>query len=254
MIRGLRRWFKRDKSEAGPGESSERIVSLQKTLGIVIPADYHYLFLQAFRHRSIIDDNLYKAHETYERLEFLGDAVLDLVVTEILFEKFPRQNEGFLTKLRAKIVRGDTLAMLARKLNINELLEVGERASEQKIELSKSVLADVFESVIAAIYLSKGYAFTQQFVSDVINRHIDFNDLQDTVDNYKSALMEHLQAQKKPLPEYRVLSEDGPGHDKIFTIGVYVDGEMKGEGAGKSKKQAEQMAAQKALENIPDLQ
>lgn len=250
MIRGLRRWFKRKETDAGPGELSERISKLQQTLGIVIPADYQQLFLQALRHRSIIDDNRYEAHETYERLEFLGDAVLDLIVTEILFEKFPKEDEGFLTKLRAKIVRGDTLAMLAENLNINTLLEVGERASEQKIELSKSVLADVFESVIAAIYLSKGYAFTHQFVSDVVNRHINFKDLQKKVDNHKSALMEYLQALKKPLPEYRVLSEDGPGHDKLFTIGVYVDGVMQGKGSGKSKKQAEQAAAQKALKNI----
>lgn len=249
MIRGLRKWFK-GKEETGYGELTERISNLQSALGIVIPAKYQTVFLQALRHRSIIDDNRYKAYETYERLEFLGDAVLDLVITEILFEKFPKEDEGFLTKLRAKIVRGDTLAMLALKLNINKLLEVGERASEQKIEFSKSVLADVFESVIAAIYLSKGYTFTHQFVSDVVNKHIDFVDLQDKVDNHKSVLMEYLQALKKPLPEYRVLSEEGPGHDKIFTIGVFVDGEIQGEGSGKSKKQAEQIAAQAALENI----
>ena len=253
MIRSLRSWFsKRRKNDFDSDELSERIENLQRAIGIVIPADYHTLFLQALRHRSIIDDNHYKAHETYERLEFLGDAVLDLVVTEILFEKFPKEDEGFLTKLRAKIVRGDTLALLAVNININTLLEVGERASGQKIELSKSVLADVFEAIIAAVYLSKGYNFTKQFVTDVVNRHINFNDLQEKVDNYKSALMEHLQALKKPLPEYKVISEDGPGHDRTFKIGVFIDGELKGEGSEKSKKKAEQLAARAALDTISD--
>jgi len=248
MIGRLKQWLgnKPDVQQ----QASDRLTYLESALGCKISPQEVDIFHQAFRHRSIIDDDKYKPYQTYERLEYLGDAVLDLIVSELLYEKYPEENEGFLTKLRAKIVKGETLAKLAREMNIQDVLEVGERVEAQKIEFSKSVLADIFEAFIAAIYLTKGYPFTQRFVKEVLNKHINIEQIQTKVENHKSVLMEYLQSEKLPLPEYEVISEDGPGHDKTFHIAVIINDEIKGKGRGKNKKEAEQLAAKKAIENM----
>lgn len=248
MLGRLKSWFSAPVEQFT--EPSARIKNLEKLLGFTISDEDRGIFLRALRHRSIIDGKKIQAHETYERLEFLGDAVLDLIVTEILFEKYPLANEGFLTKLRAKVVRGKTLAQIASKMKINDVMEIGERASGQGIEVSKSVLADLFEAVVAAIYLTKGYEFTFLFTKKLLNKHIDLKSLEIKADNFKSSLMEFLQATNNPLPEYRVIAEDGPAHDKIFTVAVYVSGQLMAEGKGKSKKDAEQIAAECALSKL----
>ncbi|REL33664.1 ribonuclease III [Rhodohalobacter sp. SW132] len=245
MLGRLKNWFSAPTDQFK--EPSARIKKLEKLLGFKIEPEDRGIYLRALRHRSIIDGKKIQAHETYERLEFLGDAVLDLVVTEILFDQYPLANEGFLTKLRAKVVRGKTLAQIARSMQINEVMEIGERASGQGIEVSKSVLADLFESVVAAIYLTKGYEFTSEFTDKLINKHLDLKSLEVKADNFKSSLMEYLQALNEPLPDYRVIDEEGPAHDKTFTVAVYLQGELKAEGKGKNKKDAEQIAAEKAL-------
>lgn len=249
MIDRLKKWFW-NQSTPELSEPEKRLTTLEKILPFSIPEDEQHLFLKALRHRSIVDGDRHEAHETYERLEFLGDAVLDLIVTEILFEKYPKQNEGFLTKLRAKIVRGDTLSELAKKLQLNLALEVGERASGQGIELSKSVLADVYEALVAAIYISKGYEEAYEFVFSNVDKFLNFKKIEKKVDNHKSILMEYTQSEKISLPKYEVISEEGPGHDKTFYVAVFVKGKKMGEGEGKSKKQAEQNAAMKALQKI----
>lgn len=249
MLYRLKKWLWKD---SGPiqSESKERLSHLEKALDLTIPDEFLQLFQKALRHRSIVDNENYESHETYERLEFLGDAVLDLIVTEILFEKYPKENEGFLTKLRAKIVRGDTLYMMARKLGLSEFLEIGERAAGQGIELSKSVLSDVYEALVAAIYISSGYDAAHKFVTSHIDRFINFKSIVKEIDNYKSLLMEYSQSEKLKLPKYKVVSEEGPGHDKTFHVAVFIENKRLGEGEGKSKKQAEQAAAKDALEAL----
>lgn len=246
MLYRLKKWLWKDE---GPiqSESKQRLSNLEKALGLSIPEDYQQLFQKALRHRSIVDNEKFESYETYERLEFLGDAVLDLIVTEILFEKYPKENEGFLTKLRAKIVRGDTLFELAKKLGLNEFLEIGERASGQGIEYSKSVLSDVYEALVAAVYISSGYGSAHKFVSSHIDRFINFKKIVKEIDNYKSLLMEYSQSEKLKLPRYEVISEEGPGHNKTFYVAVYIENKKLGEGTGKSKKEAEQAAAADAL-------
>lgn len=248
MLGRLKKWFKASADQFP--ESSSRIARLESYLGFEISPEDRGVYLRALRHKSIIDGNKIQAHDTYERLEFLGDAVLDLIVTEIIFEKYPVADEGFLTKLRAKVVRGKTLAHLAKTMKINEVMEIGERASGQGIEVSKSVLADLFESIVAAIYLTKGYEFTFSFIEDLLKTHIDLKSIEAKADNYKSSLMEYLQAINKPLPVYKVVNEDGPAHDKTFTVAVYISGELMSEGKGKSKKDAEQVAAEIALNDL----
>lgn len=252
MLGRLKKWFA--SSEDQFHESSSRISKLESYLGFSIPAEHRGVYLRALRHRSIIDGKKVQPHETYERLEFLGDAVLDLIVTEIIFDRYPVANEGFLTKLRAKVVRGKTLAHLAKQMKINEVMEIGERASGQGIDVSKSVLADLFEAIVAAVYLTKGYQFAFTFVEELLKTHIDLESIERKADNYKSTLMEYLQSLNKPLPEYKVIEEEGPAHDKIFTVGVYLSGVFESEGTGKSKKEAEQMAAEIALQNLRDLE
>ncbi len=249
MLYRLKKWLWKDE---GPiqSESKERLAKLEEALDLSIPNEYHQLFQKALRHKSIVDNDKFESYETYERLEFLGDAVLDLIVTEILFEKYPKENEGFLTKLRAKIVRGDTLFEMAKKLGLNEFLEIGERAAGQGIELSKSVLSDVYEALVAAIYISSGYDSAHKFVSSHIDSFIDFNKIVKVIDNYKSLLMEYSQSEKLKLPKYQVVSEEGPGHDKTFHVAVSIENKHLGEGTGKSKKSAEQAAAKDALEAL----
>lgn len=249
MIGRLKKWFW-TQSTPELSEPGERLSILEKHLPFKIPEGHYNLFRQAMRHRSIIEGEKHEAYETYERLEFLGDAVLDLIVTEILFDKYPHENEGFLTKLRAKIVRGDSLSTLAKKLELNKVLEVGERASGQGIELSKSVLADVYEALIAAIYVSQGYKIAFNFVYSTVDQFLDFEKIEKKIDNYKSLLMEYSQSEKLSLPSYQILSETGPGHNKTFQVAVFIDGKRMGEGTGKSKKRAEQEAAKEGLKQI----
>lgn len=252
MLRWLRNKFQKPAAQKNirpvKAPEKERWTRLESVLGFRVENLKHYK--RALRHRSIIDSEQYEKHETYERLEFLGDAVLDLIITEIIFEKFPEEDEGFMTKLRAKLVKGDTLARLAKDLQLNTILEIGDRSQGQGIELSKSVLSDVFESLIAAIYLTEGYPKVYEFVEGIMDKYLDIHQISETVDNYKSLLLEFTQAHKLPLPHYRVTEETGPGHNKTFEVAVSVDGTDYGTGIGKNKKQAEQIAAKHAYDTL----
>lgn len=241
-------WFRSlfaKKPDLNP-ELNSRISDLERIVGFKI--DDPSLYLKALRHRSTVSQEKYQSYDSYERLEFLGDAVLDLIAAEILFKEYPTKNEGFLTKVRAKLVRGETLSIFSVKLGVEELMELGERNGG--IKVSKNILADVFESIIAAIYLTKGYEQAFQFVDRVIKEHLVLDDLVNTLDNYKSALLEYTQAEKLPLPRYDLVSESGPGHNRTFEVKVMVGEKELGTGKGKSKKKAEQEAAKEALKNL----
>ncbi|MGD8747910.1 MAG: ribonuclease III [Balneolaceae bacterium] len=244
MFDRLRAYFKTDR-DLKP-EYERRIRELEGIIETKI--DNPFIYIRALRHRSTLIDDNYSSTDSYERLEFLGDAVLDLIITEIIFDLFPKKNEGFLTKLRAKLVKGDALAMYARNLNLSQLMLLGERVQGQGIEQSKSVLADVFEALVGALYVDVGYKPTSKFVRKVIERFVDFEKIIDTLDNYKSLLLEFAQAHQMEIPTYDVISEEGPGHDKTFGVQVFVDGKPIARGKGKSKKEAEQKAAHRALE------
>lgn len=246
MFEKLRALFKSEK-KLSP-KLKKRIDELERI--IETPVDNPFIYVQALRHRSTLVENDYGPTDSYERLEFLGDAVLDLIVTEIIFDLFPEKNEGFLTKLRAKLVKGDTLAMFARQLQLNKLMLLADQVQGQGIENSKSILADVFEALIGALYLDSGYKPVSQFVRRIIDRYIDFDTIITALDNYKSLLLEFAQARQMAIPTYSLVSERGPGHDKTFEIEVYVDKKPLAKGIGKSKKEAEQNAARKALEKL----
>ncbi|MFV1884620.1 MAG: ribonuclease III [Balneola sp.] len=224
----------------------DRINQLEKIIGLKI--EDTSLFQRALRHRSMLTQEQYAKYDSYERLEFLGDAVLDLIAAEILFHKYAKKDEGFLTKIRAKLVKGETLANFSTELGLDELMEMGERPGNTKI--SNSILADVFESIIAAIYITKGYTNAFQFVEYVFDKFVNFEELIHTVDNYKSALLEYTQAERLPLPSYRTINESGPGHNRTFEVTVLIGEKEFGTGIGKSKKKAEQLAAEAALQEL----
>ncbi len=224
----------------------DRITQLEKIIGLKI--EDTTLFQRALRHRSMLTQEQYAKYDSYERLEFLGDAVLDLIAAEILFHKYSKKDEGFLTKIRAKLVKGETLAQFSTQLGLDELMEMGERSGNTKI--SNSILADVFESIIAAIYITKGYSNAFQFVEYVFDKFVNFEELIHTVDNYKSALLEYTQAERLPLPSYRTINESGPGHNRTFEVTVLIGEKEFGTGIGKSKKKAEQLAAEAALQAL----
>lgn len=228
--------------------SAQKIAFLEKVIGTRIRKPF--IFLKALRHRSSLIEKNLDPTESYEQFEFLGDAVLDLVVSDIIFERYPTEDEGFMTQLRAKLVNGATLAELARKLELASVIEVGSRVRDQGIEHSEGVLADIFEALVGAIYTEKGYATTYSFVSKIYERYTDLDELISSEDNYKSRLLELAQARKQSIPIYEILSETGPPHQKKFEVSVNVGGEVKGRGTGKSKKKAEQKAAKAALENM----
>ena len=244
-------WSYLKSSPKVPSEHKKRLRNLEKVIDTQI--ENPQLYVRALRHRSILADETYSPTDSYERLEFLGDAVLDLIITEIIYQKYPEENEGFLTKLRAKLVKGDALAAYAKQLNLSDLLVLGERARGQGIEFSKSVLADVFEALVGAIYIDKGYHVVYHFVGKVVRENIDFERIIDTLDNHKSMLLEYAQANKMSIPEYEVVSEVGPGHYKTFEIKVLVDDRERGRGKGKSKKEAEQLAARQALKGFEEI-
>lgn len=250
MFDKLRSYFQTDKEL--PPEQEDRVKELEMIIGT--PIDNPYIYIRALRHRSTLADDNFTSVDSYERLEFLGDAVLDLIVTEIIFDLFPKKNEGFLTKLRAKLVKGDTLAMYAKQLRLDGLMLLGERVQGQGIEQSKSVLSDIFEALVGAIYLDLGYTPASEFVREIIKKYVDFDKIINSLDNYKSLLLEFAQAEQMEIPTYTVISETGPGHNKTFGVEVYVDEQPIAQGTGKSKKEAEQEAARKALQILQDKQ
>lgn len=205
------------------------------------------IFEQALRHRSARDTLELDAHETYERIEFLGDAVVGMIVAEKLYLRYPTVDEGFLTKLRSKIVKKSTLALLCEKTGVADAIEIGERSYGKGLESSQSVRADLFESFIGALYLTHGHEMTSIILNRMIDSHLNLDQLSNKVDNYKSLLLEYCQMKKIDSPQYKLVRESGPGHNKVFEIVVKIDGKELGSGTGSNKKQAEQRAAKQAL-------
>jgi ribonuclease-3 len=229
-------------------EQQQKIDYIEKFIGDSVKNPQ--LFFRALTHRSKLADDKLDDTDSYEQLEFLGDAVLDLIISEILFERFPKENEGFMTKSRSKLVKGVTLAKLAKKMDLSSFIDVGERARGQGVEFSNSVLADVFEALVGAVYRDQGYEITSAFVRKVYTTYLDIDSVVSTQDNYKSALLEHSQAKRLPIPTYSVIGEYGPAHNKEFHIGVYLGQSLVGEGRGHNKKIAEQAAAYIALKKM----
>jgi len=204
------------------------------------------LLIQAFTHSSYANE-----HGTLsnERLEFLGDAVLEIAVSEFLYENFPEEPEGVLTKKRAKNVCEPALCLIANRMNLGEMMRLGKGEEESGGREKCSTLSDAFEALLGAIYLDRGYSG----IFDILDPYF-FTQLMDdnfeVDEDYKSNLQEYVQADSKQAIDYRVIEEVGPPHNKTFTCGVFMGGIKMGTGQGRTKKEAEQAAAKSALQKL----
>ncbi|HRX42891.1 MAG TPA: ribonuclease III [Clostridia bacterium] len=215
------------------------IESLEKAIG--------YSFLDKDLLTRALTHSSFEADRNYEKLEFLGDAVVQIIVSNYLYETHHYLSEGEMTVTRAYAVCGETLGKASSQMNIDKYILIGSSGRKRKINKNKSVLADVFEAITAAIYLDTGIEKAREFVlgnlADYVEEYIESGDNKD----YKTRLQHIVQEKYSIEPRYVVNGEKGPAHDKTFNIDVYVNDRLCGKGKGKSKKKAQQNAAMNAL-------
>lgn len=208
------------------------------------------LLQRALTHRSYVNENPHEYQEDNERLEFLGDAVLDFVVAAYLYEHFPDTDEGQLTMLRSALVRTNTLAGIARRLGVGQALKLGVGEDEGGGRERLPNLCAAFEAVVGAIYLDQGLAVAEEWITALIPPVLEqIIAAEDHIDA-KSEFQIWSQAQRNITPSYQVVSAEGPDHDKLFTVAVHVGEEIWGTGIGSSKQSAAQNAARSALELV----
>jgi len=201
-------------------------------------------------HLSYLNENPGFARPSNERLEFLGDAVLNLIVTEKLYEEFPKLPEGELTEIRASLVCRDTLAELASLLKLGDWLLLGRGEEANGGRAKASNLANAMEALIAALYLDQGLAKARRFILRQLKPELEKIKAGKITPNYKALVQELIQGQKRPTPVYRLVEATGPDHSKQFTVEILVQGEALGSGTGRSKKVAESQAARAAWEKL----
>lgn len=236
---------RKDKRTVRPNE--KKMKELQDKLGIHFTNEK--LLKQAFTHSSYVNEHRRKPHEDNERLEFLGDAVLELTVSKFLFNKFPMMSEGELTKLRAAIVCEPSLVSFANELSFGKYVLLGKGEEMTGGRTRPALLADVFEAFIGALYLDQGLDSVVAFLEEVIFPKINNGAFSHVMD-FKSQLQEFVQRDGRGILEYKILQEKGPAHNREFEANVSLKGEVLGVGSGRSKKEAEQHAAQEALARL----
>lgn len=220
----------------------------------------------SYYQRALVHKSIYKAVKRYrgtelqeyllqhnERLEFLGDSVLSLIVANFLYHKYPDRDEGFLTRIKTKLVNGTQLAQLARKINLGQHILMSNHVENIKGRESQKILEDAFEALLAAIFNDLGFDSVNSFVLNIIDT-LDFNEIL-VEDNYKDLLLKYAQHDtvKPTTPDYILLNTDGPPHNRVFTVAVVINGVQHCQGTGKSKKQAEQVAAFETLVKFKEL-
>lgn len=225
---------------------SVKIEELNEILGIQIKNIG--LFEQALLHRSYLPVLNNQDLMSNERLEFLGDSILGMIVAEYLFSLHSHVPEGELTKMRSWLVNSSSLALCAKKIGLDKYIMLSFSAEKSLVQGSDSILADALEAIIAAIYLDWGLDSAKKFIiNSLLPIEMNYSVMKDN--NFKSILLERVQAQGFDAPKYTVIEEFGPAHDKLFKIAVHINEEMVASGLGKNKKQAEQSAAKNALDS-----
>lgn len=208
------------------------------------------LLNEALTHRSYLNENPRWPYPHNERLEFLGDAVLELAVTEFLYAEYPKEPEGWLTSLRAALVNYQMLARVAREIDLEKSIFLSRGEAKDGGKAREVILANALEALIGAIYLDRGYDISADFVKKFIFIHLEFILEQGLYKDPKSKLQEIVQEKLKVTPVYRVLQETGLDHQKTFKVGVYFSVDLIAEGAGASKQEAEVEAAKSALKTL----
>ena len=221
--------------------NKQLLLQLEHLLGFT-PRHIEYYQL-AFMHRSKPED----ATDSNERLEFLGDAILGAIVAEYLFKKYPYQPEGYLTELRSRIVRRETMNNVALRMGLNKMVQY----NQNDRGLSRShIFGNALEALIGAVYLDQGFIKTRKFIlNQIIRAYIDLDTMESTDTNYKNQLLSWAQ-RNNHLLTFETIEEKTEGTRKLFTLGIMIDGELVADGTGFNKKEAGQVAAQKALEKL----
>lgn len=204
----------------------------------------------AFTHSSFINEYNINTNDTYERLEFLGDAVLKLIMSDYLFNIFEKYDEGRLSKIRSIIVSDQILASFARKIGLHHYLNIGPAEEKQGGRMRESTLACAFEALLGALYLDGKLQNLYSFLIELASREVEYIDKNDVFYNPKAILQEFTQDRYKILPIYETVAETGQAHDKTFYVKVFIKEQPVGEGKGKSKKEAQQKAAYDAIEKL----
>ena len=218
---------------------------LEKNLGLKFKNKD--LLKQAFTHRSYLNENPDFKLDHNERLEFLGDAVIELIVTEHLFKDYPEKAEGDLTNWRAALVNAKMMTSVAEELGFNDFLLL---SRGEKKELGKArayILANAFEALLGALYLDSGYKPCDEFIQKHLLKNLVVIIKEGSYKDAKSKFQEQAQEKVSVTPSYKVIKQSGPDHDKIFIVGVYLNTELVAEGKGSSKQEAEEAAAKEAL-------
>jgi ribonuclease-3 len=229
-----------------PANIPESLTRLEKVLGVTFVDSTH--LLTAVTHRSYLNEHREATQNHNERYEFLGDAILELIVTDFLFNKYLEKPEGELTAIRAALVNTVSLAEVSSNLGINEFLLLSKGEERDTGRARQYILANTFESIIGAIYLDQGYEAAARFVGDNLFDRTERIVQKRLWQDAKSRFQELAQEHSSITPNYETVSQTGPDHDRIFTVGVFLGKEKVAEGKGRSKQEAEQEAALKAIE------
>lgn len=208
------------------------------------------LLNQGLRHKSFVHENVEASGQDNERLEFLGDAVLGLVISHLTMDRYPDYPEGSLSRLRAAVVNETRLARIARDLSLGEYILLGKGEEMTRGRDKNSILASTLEALLAAIYLDGGFKRAFKVISQLFSDPLETAERESFYQDFKTKLQELSQETLKATPRYVLAREYGPDHNKIFGVKVMIEGKVAGVGAGKSKKEAEQRAAQRTLQKL----
>ncbi len=249
MFSGIVQKFRKNKriKKFGKLFTEQKIVEMESIIGFRIKNKEY--FIQALVHRSYLESSD-EYSISNERLEFLGDAVLNLVVAEFLYTSYPEKDEGFLTKVRAKIVNRSALANAANIIGLNEFILIGKNLLQSFKSGARTVLSDALEALIGAIYLDSDINAVKSFIDRILIQPIIKEEDFLVDENFKSQLLEYVQARKMDGPSYVVVNEEGPQHSRVFVMKAIVNGKECGIGHGRNKKTAEQNAAKAALKRL----
>jgi ribonuclease-3 len=222
------------------------IRKLEEKIGVTF--DDKDTLKQSVTHRSYLNENPNEELHHNERLEFLGDAVLELVTTDYLFQNHPNRPEGELTAIRAALVNTDSIATSGREVGLNPHLRLSKGERQDTGRGREFILANTYEAVIGAIYVDQGYDMAKQFIASTLLTRAETIIESQSWRDPKSIFQEKAQEHVSITPEYKTIKADGPDHDKVFTVGVFLEAQKVAEGKGKSKQEAESEAAKQALD------
>ena len=244
----FKKFFSKTKEDGTDVSNRDNLKELEKKISYMFKDKD--LLLNALKHRSFISQSNQNRSDSNERLEFLGDSALNFVVVKYLYNSYPDLDEGELSKMKSVIVSGENLSLIAREIELGDHILLSEFEEKSGGKDKASILEDTFEAVIGAVYLDSGIHKVDNVVSALILDNIDKTLDNTLTKNYKSELLELVQSKGLEPPTYEIVDEEGPEHEKIFTVKAIVDGEEIARGSSSSKKRAEQEASRIALENF----